>query len=460
MSVTTDCIARLVRSRGFEEVPEEKQELEEYHREVFDDGELGGEAPFRAIADEINVGKDLVNGASALAFVDDMLGINLRKHCLKATRITCWAFNKLYRTVDPRESHYRTPAMSVKKLISEGQHSTSMLSLGIGFDLLRGEAFIPEPRRLKLIALYKKSFGPRSTHASVKDVQSLVGQCQSLASVKPQGYFKLSRLHDALVGLRGKKGMVRLSADFLEEVNGWKKWADSRDRQSLHNLVVRSPTHTGFTDAAGKFDGGMGGFWLLEGKVIWWRVRFPDDLTEDLSRGDVVDKKGDTTINDLELAGVIAGFVILRQELGDEALRYAVLQCFADNKSAVSWLQKKTVKGRKSRALLGILEELMKETNCSILADFVRGVDNLADLPSRSFTEKFHKLSPEETETKLAAALRVERGVMKESVLGEGMQARIWKCLRLEKANPETYWTSDTFRIALPGSHRVGIENL
>ena len=93
----------------------------------------------------------------------------------------------------------------------------------------------------------------------LREVQSLVGVCNSLAQVKPQGYYQLSRLYAALVGLTGTETSINLSEDLPNELNIWKKWAALPGRVLLHNSVPRQPTHVGYSDAAGKARGGNGG---------------------------------------------------------------------------------------------------------------------------------------------------------------------------------------------------------
>jgi hypothetical protein len=220
-----------------------------------------------------------------------------------------------------------------------------------------------------------------------------VGQCRSLAMVKPQGIYHLSYLYEAVTGLNGATRRITLSMDFREEVATWYRWVAEKNPRpvSLHSIANRTPTLLGFSDAAGKLDGGMGGFWHLpEGGVVWWREIFPPSITSRLTRRSAGGKKmGDITINDLELAGIIANFVVIRQTLGDAAMKYAVLLSRADNVSAVSWIRRCSNKGKRVRQLLKILEELLDETECNILSTFIAGKDNLADLPSRSFTAEF-----------------------------------------------------------------------
>jgi hypothetical protein len=341
MAKSTDGLAKLVMATKLKDVPSTRVELEEIHKESFQ--ELGiGEVGFRGIADSQNPGLTLEDEVVARAFVDDLLVLLLRNDCEGVTRLLCWAFSEFYRPVDPRESHYRgDPAMSLKKLLSEGYFDGCLIALGIGIDLLRGEAFIPEPRREKLEALLKGSFGKGIRWASVKNVQRVVGQCCSLSQVKPQGSFAMSGLYGALRGLRGTTEAIHLSTDFLEELEKWRVWVQNPERVSLHNLVVRDPTFQGWSDAAGTKDGGMGGFWRLGNeKAIWWRARWPHDITDRLTRLLVCGTRvGDITINDLELAGVIVNFIIIRQKLGKEGFKFAVLECWADNVSAVSWVR-------------------------------------------------------------------------------------------------------------------------
>ena len=456
MAITTDAIARFANAHSVMEVPEASLELEELHEENFVDT-LEGEQAFRGIADSLNEGLVLGEGVRVMAFVDDLLALCLKRHCQGATRLLCWSMEQLYRRVDVNEAHYRNEAMSVKKLRSEGAWQWQIIALGIGYDLLRGEVFVPEARRLKLLNLLETKFGEGTAVASVKDIQRLTGQCQSLALVKPQGRFQISRFYGAITGLAGySSDKIVLNDDFLEELKGWKKWAENAKPVSLHAVAIRSPTLTGFSDAAGKKDGGMGGYWELgNGTVIWWREIFPLEITDRLTRDRGEERIGDITINDLELAGVIANFVVLRQVLGDEGMRHAVLLSRADNTSAVSWIRKCVSKGRRGRLLLQILEELLEETECNILATFVAGVDNLADLPSRSFTKEFGQMSSRKTEEELAKLLGVGQANLIEHHLEEKMRVRLLGCISTYNDPPTSKPPGATVGVQVSSKGRV-----
>lgn len=377
----------------------------------------------------------------AWSYVDDIMALALLVNADAATRMLSWSMNQIYREVDPREEHYRLPAMSIKKLKVEGMWRRLMIGLGIGYCILKGEKYLLEARQDRLVAVLKEQF-PHPDHtmidkctASLQSLQSLVGICQSLACVKPQGRYQLNRLFASIVGSRGTSQKIKLHPDFWDQLELWRFWASFPARVSLHNTVPRDPTHQGWSDAAGKYRGGIGGYWILDnGEVIWWREMFPSNLTDRLT---VVKGEGDITINDLELAGIIVNFYVLREFLPQGSLEFARPLCWADHVSAITWSSKGRGKGRKATALLRILERFERTTNCATEADFVKGVENIADFPSRSFTEEVGNLSVAATTRGLSDKLEVPENKVSHVLVQPALMEEILSSLDIQDMGGE-----------------------
>ena len=76
-------------------------------------------------------------------------------------------------------------------------------------------------------------------------------------------------------------------------------------------LVDGFPDYLGYTDACKK---GAGGVWMgVTDNIgyVTWRVEFPQDIQDELCTSDNPD--GKITMNDLELAGVVLGWLVLEK---------------------------------------------------------------------------------------------------------------------------------------------------
>ena len=122
------------------------------------------------------------------------------------------------------------------------------------------------------------------------------------------------------------------------------------------------------------------------GHVVW-RVEFPQDVQDDLCTNE--NPKGKITMNDLELAGVVLGWLVLEKLVPDLRFKHVGMNC--DNTTAVSWTNKyRTAKSIPAARLLRLLSLRMHRRKvCPMLVISIAGDDNdMADKSSRSFGSK------------------------------------------------------------------------
>ena len=128
-------------------------------------------------------------------------------------------------------------------------------------------------------------------------------------------------------------------------------------------------------------------------KPFLWQVKWPKDIQDSLVT--VENPHGSVTINDLELAGALLGFLVL--ESYGVPLQYCHLAMFCDNMMTVVWAYK--LHNSKSKIvgyLLHFLGLQMHQAECSsMVPHHIAGEDNImADIISCTFNNgKYFELS-------------------------------------------------------------------
>ena len=104
----------------------------------------------------------------------------------------------------------------------------------------------------------------------------------------------------------------------------------------VSQLLMTPPSYISYTDACKL---GTGGLWCsgtLRLKPILWQVEWPQDIQGSLVT--VTNPHGYITINDIELSGMLLGFIVLESQGVD--IQYKHLGTFCDNMSTVVWVYK------------------------------------------------------------------------------------------------------------------------
>eukprot|EP00957_Ditylum_brightwellii_P045901 3481716-Ditylum_brightwellii.AAC.1 len=115
-----------------------------------------------------------------------------------------------------------------------------------------------------------------------------------------------------------------------------------------------------------------------------WQVKWDEDIKQRLITTN--NKTGDITLNNLELAGFVLGWLVL--ELHTTTLKHHHVGMFCDNTSAVSWAFKmrtsKSIPAARLLCMLGLRIHAMQASSLTPLC--ILGNNNtLADISSRAF---------------------------------------------------------------------------
>ena len=158
---------------------------------------------------------------------------------------------------------------------------------------------------------------------------------------------------------------------------------------SVLELVPDTPNFIGYTDSSKT---AIGGVWTNGNKSLphqWvWRLEWPQVIQDKFISSSNLN--GTISINDLEMAGLLMGWLVLEQII-PESIQGAHIGLFCDNMSTVAWTQKhstatSTIAGHLLRAL-ALRQHINKTSPLSTV--HIEGIANkMADAASRSFTDK------------------------------------------------------------------------
>ncbi len=222
----------------------------------------------------------------------------------------------------------------------------------------------------------KKKFLP------LKEFQKLAGTLHHASTGIPGGRGLFTTLWMALKTVKHKT--ITMSKELHATLDDF-KWLFQQIANNPVNvaqLVPSLPTSHGYTDACKH---GAGGVWILSIKghmhFILWAVDFPPDLVADLDNQRI-------SINDLEMAGVLLGWLALEYFIPDMAHHHVGIQC--DNSSTVHWSRKFTARSMVAGHLLRALALRQQvRRSAPLLVTAIAGEDNkMADVASRFSSDK------------------------------------------------------------------------
>ena len=157
---------------------------------------------------------------------------------------------------------------------------------------------------------------------------------------------------------------------------------------SVLELVPQDPHYIGYVDSS---KSAVGGVWTNGIKALstqWvWRLEWPKSIQDLLISP--TNPKGTLSINDLEMAGILLGWLIL-EHIIPESIAGSHIGLFCDNMSTVTWTNKhststSTIAGHLLRALA--LRQHVNRTS-PLSSAHIKGVENkMADIASRSFID-------------------------------------------------------------------------
>ena len=213
--------------------------------------------------------------------------------------------------------------------------------------------------------------------------QELAGKLQHASFAIPGGKGLFSPIHRAMAGL---KPFIKITPDVKQTLIDWTTVVRhlASCPTPVRLLVSDYPNLIQYTDACKLGAGGVVVPGMDPFYYYVWQVEWPKDIRDKLVSWN--NPKGTLTINDLELAGLLLGWLVIEYICGD--LRFKHIGSFCDNTSAVAWSLKghtstSIVAGRLLRFLA--LRQRIRQTS-SLLPMNIAGKDNaMADIPSRAF---------------------------------------------------------------------------
>ena len=214
--------------------------------------------------------------------------------------------------------------------------------------------------------------------------QEITGKIQHASFAVPGGQGLLSPLHAAL---KGTPPFVTITPIIKQTLLDWHS---VKQHLALHPtpvslLVPKYPNFIQYTDACQLSAGGVICPGLDNIKHTVWQFRWPKHIITLFDNNTI-------TINDLKLAGMVLGWLVLEYVAKD--LNYKHIGMFCDNTSAIGWTQKgHTTTSIPAARLLRFLSlrQRFRRTS-SLLPVHIAGEQNsMADFCSRAFKDgKFH----------------------------------------------------------------------
>ena len=317
-------------------------------------------------------------------FVDDFMAITndlCEENLTNISRTMLYAIHAIFPPPDVT-GHEGEDSVSIKK-IDNGDGRWNYIKEILGW-IINGRDYtitLP-PERLEKILLQINQ-AKRQKKVALNEMQQLAGKLQHASFAMPGGWGLFSPIQRAL---QGDPKFIPMTDDLKECLSDWKTILKHLSEHPTHvlQLVDGYPDYLGYTDSCKK---GAGGVWMgitSDIGYIVWRVEFPLDIQQNLCTSN--NPNGTITMNDLELAGLVLGWLVLEHIVKDLRFKHIGMNC--DNTSAVSWVNKyRTAKSIAGARLLRLLSLRMHKRKVSpLLVISIAGDDNdMADKSSRSF---------------------------------------------------------------------------
>ena len=319
-------------------------------------------------------------------FVDDFIGATNQTdqdHLQKVSRAMLHGVHSIF---PPNEitHHPGGDSIAEKKIDKgEGKWEYKKEILGWDFNGLDSTIQLPPDKCDKIIKLIKQI--TRMKSLPLKKFQRLAGKLQHASMGIPGGAGLFSPLQSAMTG---DPKYIKIDKYMKTALTDWRTIIQylKNNPTSVRQLVADFPHIIGYSDACKLGAGGVLTPGLEKFPYMVWQVEWPDDIKNRL----VTDKnpKGDISMNDLELAGVVLTFLALESIHPD--LQYKHIGTYCDNTSAVSWANKlrtsKSIPAARLLRMLGL--RLLVSKTSSLTTLNIPGTENeMADVSSRAFKQ-------------------------------------------------------------------------
>jgi hypothetical protein len=319
-------------------------------------------------------------------YVDDFIGmvhsddLEVLRH---ATRAMLHAIHSVF--PPPASGIPEDDPISYKKLLAgDGIWAVRKEILGWIFDGILRTMELPPEKIEKIMESLATAISQK--RLPLKEFRTLLGKLQHAAMGMPAGKSILTPLHKFVEENKDRRILYfanhPLILEALRDIRILLRESTSRPTH-VRELVPALPAYIGFCDACKR---GAGGVWMSGSKNIQpvvWRLEWPDDIQRRLVS--FKNPRGDLTINDLEMAGLLLQYLVLEQLVD---LKHEHVAAWCDNTSTVSWARRMT----SSRSKIGhrLVRALMMRINVNeaspLVTVSIAGCRNdMADVASRSF---------------------------------------------------------------------------
>ena len=317
-------------------------------------------------------------------FVDDFIGCTNDTNDSHLTSISRSMLHGIHSIFPPNEvtNHPGGDSIAEKKIDKgEGKWEYIKEILGWNFDGKNYTIQLPPDKCDNIIKLIKSSLKQRAL--PLKKFQKIAGKLQHASMGIPGGAGLFSPLQ---VAMAGDPKYITIDPYLKVALEDWRTIIHFLKIHpiSVKQLVANIPNIVCYGDSCKQGAGGV----LTPGtepyKYIVWQVEWPLDIQRRLVTD--INPKGDISMNDLELAGIVLTFLAV--ELTSSNIRHKHIGTYCDNTSAVSWATKlRTSKSIPAARLLRMLGLRIMATNASSLTTLhIPGTDNeMADVSSRAF---------------------------------------------------------------------------
>ena len=336
--------------------------------------------------------QDLHNTITLLeVFVDDFIGCTddlSRKHLLNLSRAMLHGIHTVFPPPDITQ-HAGGDPISEKKLNNEeGLWSHTKEILGWIIDGANYTINLP-PNKVEKITKTLKKINKRKV-ISLNEFQKIAGSLHHASTGIPGGRGLFTAIWRAMVTTN--KGWIKLTPPLKAILRDftWLFKDIANNPINVAQIVPTLPNLPGYTDAC-KY--AAGGVWILPettglNRHVLWTVPFPPQIIALFINGTL-------SINDLEMAAVLLGWLVLEHLTPSLQHIQAGIQC--DNSSTVGWTRKFTarslVAGHLLRAL-ALRQQICKAAPLLVIP-IAGALNDMADVASRHATTiQMQKVSP------------------------------------------------------------------
>ena len=317
-------------------------------------------------------------------YVDDFIAVSNDIRHAQLRQLSRTMLHGIHAIFPPPEvtGHTGHDPIAYKKLIQgDGIWDVFKEILGWDFDGVAYTIQLPAKKCSDICTLMRKLL--KKKRVALNQFQKLAGKLQHASLAIPSGRSLFTPLDMAM---RNDPDVIIIDETLRQCLEDWRCLVQcmAREPTSVRLLVMCPPTYISYTDACKL---GAGGVWCSGIKTLkpfLWQVEWPKDIQDSLVT--VENPNGSVTINDLELAGALLGFLVL--ESSGVALQYCHLATFCDNMTTVVWAYKlRNSKSRIAGYLLRFLGLRMHQAQCSsMVPHHIAGENNImADIISRAF---------------------------------------------------------------------------